>query len=59
MLAWWLLLSQTYAGRPTLSRALCDFLVYHDRNYKKALELCAAATVANKYEDWCAAACFP
>ena len=30
-----------YAARPALSRVLCDYLLYHDHNPKKALELCA------------------
>ena len=43
---------QKYARRPALSRVLCDYLAYHERNYKKCLELCANATVAHSYEDW-------
>jgi tetratricopeptide repeat protein 8 len=41
-----------YAGRPALGKALCDYLLYVDHNPKKALELCAAATVASGYNDW-------
>jgi tetratricopeptide repeat protein 8 len=33
-----------YASRPTLARALCDYIIYNDHNMKKALELCALAT---------------
>eukprot|EP00798_Chlamydomonas_sp_ICE-L_P015671 gene15671-21775_t len=41
-----------YAGRPNLSRALVDYIIYHDRNMKRALELCALATQGNDFKDW-------
>ena len=41
-----------YAQRPSLSKVLCDYLLYHDRNPRKALDLCAKATVAADYKDW-------
>lgn len=41
-----------YAARPTLARALCDYLVYNDHNMAKAMELCAHATVQQGFEDW-------
>eukprot|EP00899_Mesostigma_viride_P006572 jgi/Mesvir1/15916/Mv08240-RA.1 len=41
-----------YAQRPALARALCDFIIYHDHNPKKALELAALATVQADYSDW-------
>mmetsp|Transcript_29953 Transcript_29953/g.97554 ORF Transcript_29953/g.97554 Transcript_29953/m.97554 type:complete len:510 (+) Transcript_29953:54-1583(+) len=41
-----------YAARPALARVLCDYIVYHDRNPKKALELAALATVQCDYQDW-------
>eukprot|EP00512_Aurantiochytrium_limacinum_P012009 CAMPEP_0171566610 /NCGR_PEP_ID=MMETSP0961-20121227/667_1 /TAXON_ID=87120 /ORGANISM="Aurantiochytrium limacinum, Strain ATCCMYA-1381" /LENGTH=473 /DNA_ID=CAMNT_0012120373 /DNA_START=246 /DNA_END=1667 /DNA_ORIENTATION=+ len=41
-----------YANRPTLARALCEFLLYHDHNARKALELAAEATEACDFEDW-------
>ena len=41
-----------YAKRPALSRVLCDYLAYHEHNFKKCLELCANATVVHNYEDW-------
>ncbi|GBG34007.1 Tetratricopeptide repeat protein 8 [Hondaea fermentalgiana] len=43
---------QKYAHRPTLARALCEFLLYHDHNARKALELAAEATSACNFEDW-------
>ena len=43
---------QKYAKRPALNRVLCDYLAYHEHNYKKCLELCANATVANNFQDW-------
>lgn len=41
-----------YASRPTLARALCDYIIYNDHNMKKALELCALATQGNDFQDW-------
>ena len=41
-----------YAARPALSRVLCDYLLYHDHNPKKALELCAHATRFCEFKDW-------
>ena len=41
-----------YAARPALSRVLCDYLLYHDHNPKKALELCAHATKLCDFKDW-------
>jgi len=41
-----------YAERPALARALFEYIMYHDHNPKKALELAAHATVANDYSDW-------
>eukprot|EP00164_Ancoracysta_twista_P004617 GFYU01006235.1.p1 GENE.GFYU01006235.1~~GFYU01006235.1.p1 ORF type:complete len:511 (-),score=101.36 GFYU01006235.1:139-1671(-) len=41
-----------YVARPALAKALCDFIIYHDHNPKKAVELAALATTASNYEDW-------
>ena len=41
-----------YATRPALAKALCDFILYHDHNPRKALELAAEATKACNYKDW-------
>ncbi|RLO00357.1 hypothetical protein DYB28_007394, partial [Aphanomyces astaci] len=41
-----------YATRPPIAKALVDYLLYHDHNPKKALELAAEATVAADYKDW-------
>jgi tetratricopeptide repeat protein 8 len=41
-----------YAARPALARVLCDYILYHDHNPKKGLELAALATVNNDYQDW-------
>ncbi|CAK4096671.1 unnamed protein product [Aphanomyces euteiches] len=35
-----------YASRPPIAKVLVDYLLYHDHNPKKALELAAEATVA-------------
>jgi tetratricopeptide repeat protein 8 len=41
-----------YAKRPALAKALCDYLLYHDHNPTKALELAAKTTVESDYKDW-------
>ncbi len=41
-----------YAQRPALSKALCDYIIYHDHNPRKALELAASATQVARFEDW-------
>ncbi|CAM9501407.1 unnamed protein product [Chrysoparadoxa australica] len=41
-----------YAERPALAMALVDYLLYVERNPRKALELAAHATVASSYKDW-------
>lgn len=41
-----------YATRPPLAKALCDYILYVDRNPKLALDLCAQATEVAKYNDW-------
>ena len=41
-----------YAMRPSLAKVLCDYLLYHDNNPKKALELAAEATKAAEFKDW-------
>ena len=41
-----------YAARPALAKVLCDYLLYHEHNPKKALELAALATVSCSFGDW-------
>ena len=41
-----------YASRPALARALCDYMLYHDRNPRLAAELCSLATVRAQFKDW-------
>lgn len=41
-----------YAARPLLARVLCDYIIYTDHNFKRALELCALATQAQEFQDW-------
>lgn len=41
-----------YAARPALARVLCDYMIYHDHNPKKAVELASLATVAADFQDW-------
>jgi tetratricopeptide repeat protein 8 len=40
------------ASRPSIAKALCDYLIYVEHNPKRALELCAEATVQTEYKDW-------
>ena len=35
-----------YALRPNLARVLCDYMLYHEHQPKKALELCAHANAS-------------
>jgi tetratricopeptide repeat protein 8 len=41
-----------YATRGSLSKVLCDYLLYQDHNPKKALELAAEATRVCEFKDW-------
>ena len=38
-----------YAAKTGLAMALLDYLLYVEHNNRKALELCAEATMANEY----------
>ena len=37
---------------PAMARGICDYLIYHERNVKKALELCAEGTKHEAMSDW-------
>uniref|UniRef100_A0A6U4UEQ4 Uncharacterized protein n=1 Tax=Neobodo designis TaxID=312471 RepID=A0A6U4UEQ4_NEODS len=41
-----------YAQRQPLAKVLCDYILYHDHNPRRALELCAEATEVCKFNDW-------
>eukprot|EP00698_Gefionella_okellyi_P024631 TRINITY_DN8767_c0_g1_i1.p1 TRINITY_DN8767_c0_g1~~TRINITY_DN8767_c0_g1_i1.p1 ORF type:complete len:416 (+),score=85.46 TRINITY_DN8767_c0_g1_i1:326-1573(+) len=41
-----------YAKDQALSKILCNYLLYHEHNPRKALELAAEATAAVDYRDW-------
>ncbi len=41
-----------YARRPAIAKVLCDYLLYHDHNPQKALDLASKATVVEDYKDW-------
>jgi tetratricopeptide repeat protein 8 len=41
-----------YSKRPALAKALLDYIIYHDHNPKKGLELAAEATKAADFKDW-------
>ncbi|CAD8112584.1 unnamed protein product [Paramecium sonneborni] len=40
------------AGKPVISRILCDYLIYVEHNPRKALQLAAEATQVNNFNDW-------
>ena len=35
-----------------MAKAICDYLIYHERNVTRALELCAEATKEACFKDW-------
>jgi tetratricopeptide repeat protein 8 len=41
-----------YSTRPAESKAILDYLLYHDHNPKKALELAAECTKVTEFKDW-------
>lgn len=41
-----------YAQRPAMAKALVEYLLYHDHNPRRALELCAEATQERDFQDW-------
>ena len=41
-----------YAKRPALAKVLCDYILYHDNNPRKAVELASLATVSAGFNDW-------
>eukprot|EP01013_Petalomonas_cantuscygni_P030709 TRINITY_DN56749_c0_g1_i1.p1 TRINITY_DN56749_c0_g1~~TRINITY_DN56749_c0_g1_i1.p1 ORF type:complete len:566 (+),score=86.17 TRINITY_DN56749_c0_g1_i1:128-1699(+) len=41
-----------YAHRPTVAKAICDYMIFVAGNVRKALELAAAASEASKFSDW-------
>lgn len=41
-----------YSRFPALAKALMDFILYHDHNPKKALELGSEATKTAEFKDW-------
>lgn len=41
-----------YASRPELAKVLFDYILYHDHNPRKALELASYATANAQFEDW-------
>ncbi|EKX55519.1 hypothetical protein GUITHDRAFT_156789 [Guillardia theta CCMP2712] len=43
---------QKYAERPSLAKALCDYMLSVEHNPRKAVELGAAATSAVNFADW-------
>lgn len=38
--------------RGPMSKIICDYLIYHEHNPRRALELCAEATRAARFKDW-------
>ncbi|KAL0585996.1 hypothetical protein ABG067_004319 [Albugo candida] len=41
-----------HASKPVIAKLLVDYLLYHERNPRRALELASEATVASNYKDW-------
>ena len=41
-----------YAQKDALARALIEYIMHHDRNPKKAVELASLATVNANFKDW-------
>ena len=41
-----------YSTRPALAKALFDYILYHEHNPRKALELASLATKSANFEDW-------
>jgi len=41
-----------YAGRAAVAKTLCEYILYHDHNPRKAVELAATATVKVGFADW-------
>jgi tetratricopeptide repeat protein 8 len=41
-----------YSQRPSLAKALCDYILYVDHNPRRALELCNECTQAAGFADW-------
>lgn len=42
----------SFVKRPALAKALMDYLIYHEHNPRKALELASQATEAAGFSDW-------
>ena len=38
--------------RESMSKVICDYLIYHEHNPRRALELCAEATREANFKDW-------
>jgi tetratricopeptide repeat protein 8 len=38
--------------KPSLAKAVADYLFYVEKNYKKLLEICSEATIHSNYNDW-------
>jgi tetratricopeptide repeat protein 8 len=41
-----------YAQRSPIARVLCDYLLYHLRDPRRALDLASEATAASDHKDW-------
>jgi len=43
---------EKYANRPTLSKALFEYIFHHENDVRNALQLAACATEAAEFKDW-------
>lgn len=43
---------QDLAKKPYLAKAICDYLIYVENNFRRALDVASEATIAAGYNDW-------
>ena len=40
------------AQKKHMAKSVCDYLIYVDNNFRRALDIASIATDLSKYEDW-------
>lgn len=40
------------AKKPHLAKAICDYLIYVENNFRRALDVASEATIVAGYNDW-------
>ena len=43
---------KTIAKKQYLAKAICDYLIYVESNFRRALDIASEATITSNYEDW-------